>query len=293
MKPLEQDLPGHQLLLNGRTVTALDRIAKYPKAIANGFLNFFKDDCIMLAGSLTFFSVMAVIPFCLLLLALFNYILGANEDFLRFFISRLDALFPDITSEFTDKIIKLVSVKGIGGITVLLYAFQSYQLFLSIEFAMKSIFKGSKRRSLIFSLILSILMVTSIILLILISFAASSAISMLLHYESLFPFLQIGKITGFLIGFVVPIILVFISVTALYIIVPKQKIRLKNAFAGAFITTIFLEAAKHIFTILIGEVFDLGLIYGSLTVSIIFFLWVYYSWCIFLIGAETVHLLEE
>lgn len=247
----------------------------------------------MLAGSLTFFSVMAVIPFCLLLLTLFNQILGANEEFLRFFVSKLEALFPDITYEFTDKIIKLVSVKGIGGVTLLLYAFQSYQLFLSLEFAMKSIFKGSNRRSLIFSLILSVLVVTCIILLIIISFAASSAISMLSHYEALFPFLQIGKITSFLIGFVLPIILVFIAVTTLYIIVPKQKIRLKNALAGAFITTVFLEAAKHVFTILIGEVFDLGVIYGSLTVSIIFFLWVYYSWCIFLIGAETVYLLEK
>lgn len=272
---------------------ALNCISRYTKAVARGFLNFFKDDCVMLAGSLTFFSIMAVIPFCLFLLTLFNHIVGANEDFLKFFTSKLETFFPDITSEFIDKIIKLISVKGIGGVTLLLYAFQSYQLFLSLEFAMKSIFKGSKRRNLIFSLILSVLMVTSIILLILVSFAASSAISMLMHYEALFPFLQIGKITSFLIGFVVPIILVFIAVTTLYIIVPKQKVRLKSALVGAFITTIFLEAAKHIFTVLIGEVFDLGVIYGSLTVSIIFFLWVYYSWCIFLIGAETVYLLEN
>lgn len=268
-------------------------LSKYLKATANGFVNFFKDDCMMLAGSLTFFSIMAVIPFCLLLLTFFNYILGTNEEFVKFFVIKLEGLFPEITSEFTDKIIKLLSVEGIGKITLILYTFQSYQLFLSLEFAVNTIFKNKVRRHFLISLILSLLLVTFIIFLILISFVASSAISMLTHYEEILSFLQIGRITGFLIGFVVPVILIFVAVTSLYLIVPRQRVKLRNAFAGAFLTTIFLEAAKHIFTFVIGEVFDLGLIYGSLSITIIFLLWFFYSWCIFLIGAEIVYELEE
>lgn len=266
---------------------------KYLKAIGNGFISFFKDDCVMIAGSLTYFSIMAVIPLCLLLLTLFNYILGANEEFLKFFVVKLQNLFPEITSEFTDKIIRLLSVQGIGTITLLLYSLQSYQLFLSLEFAMKAIFKQSVRRNMLLSLILSMLLVTLIIFLILSSFLASSAISMLVYYEEILSFIKIDRITAFLLGFVVPIILIFIAVTSLYIIVPKRKVRLKNAFTGAFLTTIFLEGANHLFAFIIGEVLDLGVIYGSLSVSIIFFLWVFYSWCIFLIGAEIVHILEE
>lgn len=267
--------------------------SKYLKAIASGFVNFFKDNCVMLAGSLTFFSIMAVIPFCLLLLTFFNYILGTNEEFLKFFVLKLEGLFPEITSEFTDKITKFLSVKGIEKITLILYAFQSYQLFLSLEFAADAIFKKKIRRHFLTSLILSMLLVTFIIFLILISFAASSAISMLMRYEEFLPFLKVDRITGFLIGFVVPVILLFVAVTSLYLIVPKQKVRLRNAFAGAFLTTIFLGAAKHIFTFVIGKVLDLGVIYGSLSITIIFLLWFFYSWCIFLIGVEIVHLLEE
>lgn len=247
----------------------------------------------MLAGSLTFFSIMAFIPFCLLLLTLFNYILGENEEFLRFFTSRLDKLFPDITYKVTEKVIKLISIKGVGGLTIFLYALQSYQLFLCLDFSMKAIFKNGSRRNLLSSLVLSLLLITLMIILIFISFLASTAITMLIYYQDLLPFIEISKITGVLIGVILPTVLVLTAITFVYLIVPRQKIKLKNAIFGAFLTTLFLEIAKYIFTVLMAKVLNLGILYGSLSASIILSLWIYYSWCIFLIGAETINILEK
>lgn len=53
--------------------------------------------------------------------------------------------------------------------------------------------------------------------------------------------------------------------------VPKIRVGFKNALAGVFLTTIFLEAAKYVFTLIIGKVLNLGLVYRSLSVSIAFF----------------------
>jgi len=53
-----------------------------------------------------------------------------------------------------------------------------------------------------------------------------------------------------------------------------------------------MEAAKYIFTFYVVKVVRLGAVYGPLSAFIIFLLWVFYSSCIFLIGAETVHNLE-
>jgi membrane protein len=47
--------------------------------------------------------------------------------------------------------------------------------------------------------------------------------------------------------------------------------------------------AKHLFTWYVGTVVKMGTIYGSLTAFVVFLLWVFYSSCIFLIGAEIVH----
>ena len=49
------------------------------------------------------------------------------------------------------------------------------------------------------------------------------------------------------------------------------------------------KIAKHIFTWYVGTVIVYGTIYGPLTAFIVFLLWVFYSSCIFLVGAEIVH----
>ncbi len=265
---------------------------RYIKVIFQGFIAFFKGNRLMLAAALTFFSTTAIIPFCLLLLAFFDYILGSNIEFLEFFTNRLERLFPDITSEFMDKLKALLAIRGVGGITLAIYIFQSYQFFVALEFALNIILKTKIYRHFFISIILSLLLVTWMVILILASFGASSAIAMLIYYKDVLPFLELDRITGFLIGFAIPMLLVFVAVASVFIIVPKKKISLRNAFKGAFITTLFLEGAKFIFTLIIGNVLNLGLIYGSLSIMIISLLWMFYSWCIFLIGAEIVHILE-
>jgi membrane protein len=81
----------------------------------------------------------------------------------------------------------------------------------------------------------------------------------------------------------------FFTITVVYILFPKSKVKLSHAFAGALFTTVFLEIAKHLFTWYVGTVVKFGTIYGPLTAFVVFLLWVFYSSCIFLIGAEIVH----
>jgi membrane protein len=74
-----------------------------------------------------------------------------------------------------------------------------------------------------------------------------------------------------------------------YLFFPKTKVRTRHALIGALFTTIFLEIAKHFFTWYVGTVVHFGTIYGPLTAFVVFLLWVFYSSCILLIGAEVVH----
>jgi membrane protein len=105
----------------------------------------------------------------------------------------------------------------------------------------------------------------------------------------MFPDLKIGIITGALIQYVVPFLTVFFMVTVMYIFFPKTDVRMKHAFTGALFATVFQELAKHIFTWYVGTIINFGTIYGPLSAVFVFLLWVFYSSCIFLIGAEMVH----
>jgi len=252
-------------------------------------VDFLRDGGLMLAGSLSYFSMMAFFPFCLFLVTIFGYFLGEQKDFYQFFLSKLISFFPKVTSEVTQELKMIITHKGLGKFTLLLYGLLSYQLFSSMESAVNVIFKVKVKRSFFVSVILSLFLVTLISVFFLVSFSASSSISMLDPMKEFFPTLKMNRITGIVIGFIIPFILMFLTVATVYILVPKKRVRLAHACSGAMFTAIFLEVAKHIFTFYVRHVFRLGTIYGPLSAFVIFLLWVYYSSCIFLIGAKVVY----
>jgi len=243
----------------------------------------------MFAASMSYFTMMAIVPFCLFVITLFGYFLGHYPDFYSFFLKRLANFFPAVTNEIMQDISTLISYKGIGNVGLVLYGLLSYQVFASYEAALNAIFKVKKKRRFVFSILISLSVVTLIIALLTLSFAATSIVPLLKGFSPFFPGLKIGKVTQFIIRFVLPFVLVLLVVTMLYILIPKTRVNIFHSFRGALFTTIFLEIAKHIFTWYVSSVAELGKIYGPLTAIISFLLWVYYSSSIFLIGAEIVH----
>ncbi len=262
---------------------------KYLKIFIRSLIDFIKDGGLILAGSISYFTMMAIVPFCLFLITIFSYFLGHYQNFYQFFSNRLIYLFPDITSEITEQLGNLIAFKGIGAFSIILYGLLSLPLFSSIENALNIIFKVEKKRTFFWSLIISLIILTLIIFMLSISFAATSVIHLIKASQSSFPEMRIGLITSFLLRYLVPFIMVLFTTMIVYLFFPKAKVTTKHAFIGSLFTTIFLEIAKHFFTWYVGNVVLFGSIYGPLTAFIVFLLWVFYSSCILLIGAEVVH----
>jgi membrane protein len=262
---------------------------KRVRIISRSVVDFFRDDGLMHAASMSYFTIMALVPFCLFIVTLFGYLLGNYPEFYNFFLSKLMNLFPDVTKEITRDISQLISFKGIGKFGLVLYGLLSYQVFASYEASLNVIFKVKKKRRFIFSALIALMVVTLIIALLILSFAAASIIPLLKALSPFLPGLKIGKITQFMIRFILPFILVLLTMTMLYILMPKTKVHIRDAFRGALFTAIFWEIAKHIFTWYISSFAQLGKIYGPLTAFISFLLWIFYASAIFLIGAEIVH----
>lgn len=264
---------------------------KYPKVLARSFIDFFRDGGLMLAGSISYFFMMALVPFCLFLITIFGHILGSYPGFYDFFTVRLVNFFPEITEEITKQLGKLITFKGIGSFSIVLYGLLSFQVFSSIESALNTIFEVKKKRTMTWSIVLSLVIVTLVTTVILVSFVATSLAPLLKMrlLRQVFPELRIGIITAFLIQYVIPFLMVLFTITVMYIFFPRIKVKAHHALTGAFFATIFLEFAKHIFTWYVGTLIKFGTIYGPLTAFVVFLLWVFYSSCIFLIGAEMVH----
>ena len=259
------------------------------RVIGRSVLDFFRDNGLMLAGSMSYFTMMALVPLCLFLITLFGYFLGEYPDFYRFFLAKLTGFFPKATQNITDDLMKIISYKGIGKFSLLLYGILSYQVFASMETALNTIFKVKKRRNFVVSVVVSLVVVTLIIALLTTSFAAASVIPLLKTLGSDVSGIRMGKITKFLLQFVLPFVLALFSIMLLYVVVPKTRVAVSSALKGAFFAAVMLELAKHAFTWYVIDVAQFGKIYGPLSAFVLFLLWMFYSSVIFLIGAEIVH----
>lgn len=261
--------------------------------LARSVRDYFRDGGMTYAASLAFFGMTAIVPLCLFLVTIFGSVLGGNVGFFDFFSEKLIGLFPSITKGITAEIKKLIVFKGIGKTSLLLYALMSLQLYTAIHKAMEAVFKVNERRTVLRSVLLPLVVGSVLVVLMLASFALTSAVPFMILYKKYIPWLEIGVITTVLIRFVLPILLVQFAAITIYILVPKMKVRFFDAFWGGLFTALMLEASKHVFTWYVGSVASLGTIYGSLTAFVVFMLWVFYSSSIFLIGAEIVHNLGD
>lgn len=264
------------------------------KIIIKSVTDFFKDDGPLLAGSISYFFVMAIIPFSFLIIAIFGHFLGEKREFYTFFLKKLLNLFPQATYSITKELGKIITFKRIGLFTLLIYGIFSYQLYSAVERALNIIFKITVKRSFLISILLSISLVTLMIIFLLISFGATSVISMVKYLDQFFPGLVISRIAGFLIAFVIPLLLIILTITALYILLPMKKVLFSHALLGGLFTAVFIEAAKHLFTFYVAsKLYKLGAVYGPISAFITFLMWVFYAVSIFLIGAEVVHNLGD
>jgi membrane protein len=261
--------------------------------ILKSILSFFKDSGPIPAGSIAYFSLMSFIPFCFVLIAIFGYFLGDNKEFYEFFSARAMRFFPSATAKISEGLTALVTYRKIGIFSLVIYAYFSYLLYRSVESAIHLIFREKGQRSPLISVVMSFLMISIVAGFIIVSFATTSLIEMLDMMFTDFTGLRTGFVASFLIRFVMPVFLVFLTTSILYALVPMKKIALHHAFCGGAFTTLLLEVARHLFNLYVVNIAtQIGAVYGPLSSVVIFLLWIYYAACIFLIGAEIVHRLD-
>lgn len=259
------------------------------KALARSLRDFLRDDGVHHAASMSFFFIVTIVPLCLFVLTVFGYMLGENEEFYAFFSSKLIGLFPKITRGIVGELKNLIAYKGIGVMSMVLYAIMASQFYRSVDKSLQAVFKVYERRPPLRAVLLSFIVSTLVLGLLFLSFLLSSGVAVLKAFEAQYPRLGIGAISAISLKYVIPLFLVLSISTTLYILMPNRKVRLRGALWGGLFTAIMLEAAKHLFTWYVGIMRNIGTLYGSLSTFVVFLLWVYYSSAIFLLGGEIVH----
>ena len=86
-------------------------------------------------------------------------------------------------------------------------------------------------------------------------------------------------------GYVIPLVVVFLSLTLFYGLAPRRRIRFSQVWVAALSATALLHGAENLFVIYLKSFATLNAIYGAFGGIMALVLWIYLSGCIFIFGA--------
>ncbi len=239
------------------------------------------------AMSLVYTTLLSIVPllaFCISILKAFGVVDNQLEPFLINFLEPLGEKGIEITEKIMEFIGKInFGVLGAAGLVMLIYT--SISVIIKIEDSLNIIWKIQKGRSLARRLsdYVTTLLIGPVLM-----FAALGLTATLTSHTIVGKILAIeplGTIV-FIIGKLLPFVIVFLAFTLIYVIIPNTKVRFKSACLGGAIAAIAWHITSWIFTVSVASSTKYAAIYSSLAVLIIFMIWLYLNWLILLVGAQ-------
>lgn len=243
---------------------------------------FRQDRCLQVAGSLTFTTLLALVPLITVALAVF----AAFPVFSDFSAELRTLIWNNLVPDAAGKVISVYLrqfteyAARLTALGIIFLVVTSLMLMLTIDRALNSIWRVTRPRPLINRLLIywAVLTVGPILI------GASLSLSSWLLSVSLEFTKQIPALGVFLIK-LTPVLLSTIAYALLFLTVPYRYVPVSHALAGAIVAAVATEAMNRGFAIYVTHVPTYKLVYGTFASIPIFMLWVYLSWLAVLLGA--------
>ncbi len=241
-----------------------------------------QDSCLQIASSLTFTTLLALVPLvtiALTLMSAFPVFSGLGEQIQTFLLANI---LPDAAGKVVAAYIEQFTGQA-GRLTALgtaALAVTALMMMFTIEGTFNSIWRVSRARPLTQRILVYCATLTFGPVLI----GASLSITSYLISTSLGVARQ-APLAGTLIIRLAPFVLTCAAFTFLYYVVPNRTVRLRHALLGGFIAALAFEIMKRGFALYIAKFPTYTLVYGAFAAIPIFLLWIYFSWVVIVVGA--------
>ncbi|WP_051937803.1 YihY family inner membrane protein [Ferriphaselus sp. R-1] len=243
---------------------------------------FAQDRCNQIAASLTFTTLLSLVPLIAIALTLFSAfpVFADFSSSIKQFV--LSNLMPETGGKLITRYMEQFaeSATRLTTIGVLFLGAAAMLLMHTIEDAFNVIWRVSRPRALTQRVLIYWAVVTLGPLLVGGSLSATSwLVSLSSGYAKQVPFFGVGVLK------IVPVLLTTLAYTLLFLVVPNRHVKLRHAFIGGVVSSVAFESMSRVFAAYITSFPTYKLVYGTFASIPIFLLWVYFSWLTTLMGA--------
>lgn len=241
------------------------------------------DNGSLVAGAMSFYIFLSLVPLALLAIAIFAFVLGSTAQAQQRIIDILgvNSVGPGIGQMVRQAIEDRGAATGLG---VLAFLWSGISLIATLEGAMNHIWDVEQKRSYLSKRLIALAVLLMLIVLLGISFGMTAAITAIRSHD-LIPELHLSWFWDFL-TYLLPLVISIATFTALYKILPNTSVALKAALIGGIFAGVMWEIAKYAFSYYVTNFANYNQVYGSLGGIILLLLWIYYSSIIVILGAE-------
>lgn len=236
------------------------------------------------AASLSFFTIFAIVPAFLILISVLTYLLGVEKtvtEVQEFVFKLLIPTHRSVIEEYINAFFANYAKTGYVGLVYVLVT--SMMFFQNYEYVVNRIFKTKNRSFLTIS-------VTFLLLTVISPFALVFSMMLTAEFQkALGLFGAAGVVNP---SKMLPFLIIWLLFFVNYKFSPNRPMHFKPVLAASLLAAVVWYLGKNLFVYYILYNTTYTTIYGSLSVMITFFLWVYISWMIFLYGLELARFLE-
>ncbi len=256
-------------------------------------LSVIENDFFGMAAEMGFMLVIGIFPFMLFLMAIFGWM--GNKSLMDPVIIFLANFMPDQTMNLIITVLSEVMIFSQGGIMAAAGFIAT--MFLSVN-AMAVVLKGLNRaykvketRNLIYTRVLSLLMVLVDIMVLFLSINliifGKVIISFLVKHMFLSKTIAIILLTlRWPVAFAALFLMAFLSYYILPDLKGNEQFKRKSAIPGSFFFVIFWLAASWGFSIYVNNLKTYNMVYGTIGAFAVLMVWLYYTSILILIGGE-------
>jgi membrane protein len=253
---------------------------------AGAVYRFFKEDETPYhASSLSFFTIFAITPTLLILLSVLTYVVGVEATVIQIKAFLFQLLIPThqaVIEKYLTAFFDNSTTMGYMGLVYILVT--SMMFFQNYEYIVNRIF-DTKNRNLFHAFITFWLLTFISPLALFLSIYLSGEVQNALNWAGAGETIDTSVLLPFLI--------VWLLFAINYKLSPNKITRWKPTLTAAFAAAAVWYTGKNLFIYYIIHNTTYVTLYGSLSVMVIFFLWVYLSWMVFLYGLQLAKFLEE